>query len=802
MARLNIRALLRLGSALAVLAAAPVLAQSQEVQSAPAGTGQTPATEAQADTDTNAAAAASGDIVVTARRREETLLSVPIAVTAFTADRLEKSGAVDLTDIQNTTPNTTLKTARGTNSTLAAFIRGVGQQDPVPGFESGVGIYLDDVYLNRPQAAVLDIYDVDRIEVLRGPQGTLYGRNTIGGAVKYVTKRLPDRPSVSLKGTYGSFNEADGVVSVSAPIVDGIKVGLAGARLSHDGFGRNLNLGIDNYDKQLWAVRGTVEAQTPDGRLFARLTGDFTHDTSQARNGHRLIPGLLSGTPVLANVFDTQAGLNSPRQDVRAGGGSLSITAKLTDAVTLRSISAYREDRSLTPIDFDALPAVDGDVPGVYRNNQTSQEVQLLYASDRLNGLVGFYYLGARASTAFDVLLYTTGGAALPGLDAFTRGIVKTNTYSAYADFTYDFTPQISLSLGGRYTWDHRLSTIFKANYLGGVTADFGGNPVQLGAALTDFTGGALFKRFTPRVSVNYKPTPNHLIYASYAEGFKGGGFDPRGSGASAPISNAAAGRTYQDQYNYLRFRPETVKTWEVGWKGALFDRRLTFALDGFYSDYSDVQVPGSVGAVVNGVQTFIGITTNAAKATIKGVELESTTQLLRDFAGIGSNLTFNGTLGYIDARYDRFVGPTGTDVAGVRVFQNTPHWTASGTLGGTLPMGDSAISASTTVSYRSLTHQFETASPFLDQRGYALLDANVTYSFGRDRRFSIGVHGKNLTDAIYKTAGYQYINATLAGVPIRNAAGGYTPTLGREGIATAFYGNPRQVLGTFTAKF
>lgn len=793
---------LKLGVALAALCTTPAIAQVASAAD-PAQAGS--ASAAETAPDTNTAAADDGDIVVTARRRAETLLSVPIAVTAFTADKLAKSGAIDLTDIQNTTPNTTLKVARGSNSTLAAFIRGVGQQDPVPGFEAGVGVYLDDVYLNRPQAAVLDIYDVDRIEVLRGPQGTLYGRNTIGGAVKYVTKRLPDTPEVRVKGTYGSYNQADAVVALSVPIGDMLKVGVAGARLSRDGFGRNLNLNIDNYNKDIWAARGTVEFESPDTRLFVRITGDYTHDKSNPRNGHRLIPGIASGTPVLANVFDTQAGLNTPRQNIEAGGLSMSVSAKLTDQLTLRSISAYRADTSYTPIDFDSLPAVDVDVPAVYRNEQTSQEFQLLYSSDKINGLIGYYYLGAKASTGFGVLLSTT----FPGLDAYTAGDVRTETSSVYGDFTFDFTPQISLSLGGRYTWDERSSYIFKANYIG-PTQEFGGTPVPfLGTPpSTNFRGVANFKRFTPRASLNFKPNDNHLLYASYSEGFKGGGFDPRGSGTSAPISNPAAGRTYQDIYNFLLFRPETVTSYEIGWKGAAFDKRLTWALDGFYSDYTDVQVPGSVGCTVGGVQTFCGITTNAAKARIKGIELETNAVLARDFAGAGSSFSLAGTMGYIDAKYRKFIGPTGVDVANVRVFQNTPDWTASGTATGAIPVGDGLVTANTTVSYRSLTHQFETASPFLDQPGYTLWDAGLTYAFGAERRYSIGVYGRNLTDKRYKTSGYQYIRTDIAGTPL-NAAGqpitngtGYVPTLGKEGIATAFYGAPRQVFGTFTARF
>jgi iron complex outermembrane receptor protein len=781
---------LYIGAAATALFASPAFAQNA------------PATQPVAD-ETAANNDASADIVVTARRRSETLLNVPIAVTAFTADKLDKMGAVDLTDIQNTTPNTTIKDARGTNSTLAAFIRGVGQQDPVPGFEAGVGIYLDDVYLNRPQAAVLDIYDVERIEVLRGPQGTLYGRNTIGGAVKYVTRRLPDHFEVAARGTYGSYNQADGIVSLSAPIGSMLRIGVSGARLTRDGFGRNRNLGIDNYNKDIWAGRGTIEFETPDSRLLVRITGDYTHDKSAPRNGHRLFAGKLTGSPVLDNVYDTNAGLNFPKQDIQAGGLSMTATAKLTDNLTFKSISAWRKDRSFTPIDFDSTPSVDVDVPAVYRNEQTSQEFQFQWSSSKVNGLVGFYYLGAKAATGFDVLLNTT----LANLDGYTAGDVRTETSSIYGDFTFDFTPQLSLSLGGRYTWDQRRSFVYKANYLGGplygATSEFGGNPVPFGAPLTNFRGEANFKRFTPRASLAFKPSADHMFYISYSEGFKGGGFDPRGSGASAPKAQGEITPTYQEIYNYLSFDPETVKSYEIGWKGSAFDKRLTWALDGFYSDYSNVQIPGSTAQVVNGVQTFIGITTNAAKAKIKGIELETNAILARDFAGPRSNITFTGTLGYIDPQYKHYIGPTGTEVSQYRQFQNTPKWTLSGMLSGTVPVAAGDLNASTTVSYRSLTHQFEVASPFLDQPAYTLWDANLTYSFGSKRQYSFGVHAKNITDVHYKIGGYQYLAARAdTGQILYTPTGGVTPTLGKEGIATAFYGNPRQVFGTFSLKF
>ena len=773
------------GAATAALAAAPAQAQSADTEPLEAA----PAT------------AAEDVIIVTARRREERLVEVPVAVTAISGEELSRRGALDITDVGQSVPNVTLEASRATNSTLSAFIRGIGQQDPVSGFEQGVGIYLDDVYLNRPQAAVLDIYDVERIEVLRGPQGTLYGRNTIGGAVKYVTRMLPQEFSLKVKGTYGSYDQADGIISASAPVGDLIRVGGAFARLSRGGFGKNLTTGEDNYNKDIWAGRATFEMGGYGEPVLMRITGDYTKDNSNARGGHRLIPGQVSGAPVLDDVFDTRGGLADPKQYVKSYGLSMNISAELSDAVTLRSISAWRKDDSASPIDFDALPAVDVDVPAYYFNEQLSQEFQLLYDNGPLKGMVGFYYLDASADTQFDVRLFTT----VPGLTAFTQANVDTETYAVFGDFTFDISQQLSVSAGGRYTWDKRRADILRQNYLGGGSPVFGGEGTAFGAPSTNFRGESEFKKFTPRLSVSYKPTPDHNIYASWSKGFKGGGFDPRGVGVNAPDLNGDGIRQDSEVASFLSFAPEEVDSYEVGYKGNLMDGALYVALAGFYADYKDVQIPGSVACDVGGIPSFCGVVSNAGKATFKGVEFESNARLGRDLMTPGDRLNLQTAIGFIDAKYKEYItniGGVPTDVADFREVQNTPKWTASGTLSYQTPVGDGSIYAGTTVSWRSKTYQFEIPNPYIDQKGYALWDASIVYT-APDDRWSIGLHGKNILDKEYKTSGYTFVLADpTTGAIVNNAAGFPTPSLGREGTLTAFYGNPRQVFVTGSIKF
>jgi iron complex outermembrane receptor protein len=823
MSRTPTLTILKLSTALAAaLAAAPALAQD-----APASDEAEAAAANEVTETADAGQTQDTDIVVTARRRAESLQDVPIAVTAYQGEALERAGSTDITDLSDTTPNVTIETSRGTNTTLTAFIRGVGQQDPVAGFEAGVGLYLDDVYLNRPQAAVLDIYDVERIEVLRGPQGTLYGRNTIGGAIKYVTRRLSDEAQVSVRGNIGTYNQLDVIASVSTPIAPGFRIGASAARLTRGGFGDNLNItDLENYNRDLWAFRATIEME-PTEAFSIRFSGDYTKDRSDPRNGHRLITSLLTAAPVLDDVYDTRAGLNTPEQDIEGFGGAIHADLRLSDAVTIRNIAAYREDRSATPIDFDALPSQDVDVPAIYSNHQFSNELQLLFESDKLNGVAGAYYLNAQAENIFDVVLATTGALiGVPGFTASTFGEVHTKTWAIFADATYDLADQISLSLGGRYTNDRRRATVIRKNLIGGASPQLGGAGVQLGALTSDFTGEKTFKEFTPRASITFQPNDDHTIYASWSKGFKGGGFDPRGLSTAAPDINANGTREASEIFDYFLFDPEKVTSYEVGYKASLFDRRLRLALAGFYADYKDVQVPGSVGAVINGVPTFVGVTTNAGAATFKGIEAEMLATLYR--GEDGSRFTFGGTLGYLDAQYDEFVTIVGAgfaddgttnqaqltgrpvDVADFRRIQNTPKWTLSGTLNYSTPLGGGTFDAGTTVSYRSKTFQFETPSPYLDQPGYALWDGNLTWS-SRNDRFTVGLHAKNILDKQYITSGYQFLTVNpVTGVPILSATRtsplfnqpGVAPSLGREGVVTAFYGNPRQVFLSLGVKF
>jgi iron complex outermembrane receptor protein len=742
------------------------------------------------------------EIVVTARRRGESLQDVPIAVTSVSGEDLLELGAPDITYLAQTVPNVTLEVSRGTNTTLTAFIRGVGQQDPVAGFENGVGIYIDDVYLNRPQGVVLDIYNVERIEVLRGPQGTLYGRNTIGGAVKYVTKRLGDEPSLKLRGTYGTFNQRDIVATGELPLSDSLRVGASLASFNRDGFGENLTTGAENYNKEIIAARGTVEFE-PNDRFFVRLMGDYLEDSSNIRGGYREIPNLLDPTvQPLDDVFDTAGGITGPN-NLEAWGVALTAELRLTDNLTLKSITASREDDTETQIDFDALPVEDLDVPAIYENEQFTQELQLTYEGDNgVSGVGGLFYIDANALTNFDVLLSTI----VPGFNANTFGDVDTESWAAFTEFSFDLEQMLGmtgfeLSLGARYTEDERNSRVLRRNFIGGRSPELGGSAVPIGTT-SDFDGSDTFTNFDPRVSLSYSPNGAHNLYATYSQGFKGGGFDPRGQTTSAPDVDGDGNVSADEIFDFMQFEQETVDSYELGWKSRLFGGRLTNNAAVFFADYKNIQIPGSFGGVdALGNPTFIGVTTNAGAAEFYGLELEGTLLWSDDVSGAGDSFSTSYSLGLIDAEYTEFetlVDGQPTDVSDLRVVQNTPETTGSFTTNYSRPLANGEITFLTVTSYRSDVNQFEIPNAFIDQDGFTLFDASLVWN-SSDGRVQVGLHGKNLTDKEYRVAGYNFLAQGQDGSftdPLRPAS------IGLTGVATSFYGPPRQVFGTVEVRF
>jgi len=478
------------------------------------------------------------EIVVTAQRRAQNIQDVPISVTAVSGDFLESIGAVDITDVQKITPNATIEVARGSNSTLIAFIRGVGQQDPLWGFEPGVGIYVDDVYVARPQGSVLDIFDVERVEVLRGPQGTLYGRNTIGGAIKYVTKGLNmEEPELKARVNVGSYGQFDQIVSGSIPVSDTFALGGAIANYKRDGFGENLLTGADHYNKDIFAARVSAEWAPTDALNF-RIAADMSDDDSNAKHGHRLLPSADGSLPVTDSEYDTRGGAGD-RNEVKTKGVSFTGSWDVNDSVTLKSITAYREGDTVTPIDFDALPQQDFDVPANYADDQFSQELQLLYNSDRLSGVAGIYYLDGSANGDFDVIL-----SAL-GLTIYQAGDQTKENISAYADFTYDVTDALSVSVGGRYTEDKTVADVTREVWLGLGSGSF--DAANSGSIfLATQTGYEGLERkdseFSPRIAINYELSDSTNVYGSFSQGFKAGGFDPRARADLDPLGLSQEG--------------------------------------------------------------------------------------------------------------------------------------------------------------------------------------------------------------------------------------------------------------------
>jgi len=695
------------------------------------------------------------EIIVTARRRDEQLKDVPVAVTALSSERLAETGATDITTLQQQTPNATVQVARGSNSTLISFIRGVGQQDPLWGFEPGVGLYVDDVYVARPQAAVLDIFDIERIEVLRGPQGSLYGRNTVGGAIKYVTSRLSQDAEATIRGAYGSYNQVDLIASGSVPLSDSFRIGGAFASLTRDGYGSNLNTGAEHYDKDVTAFRVSAEF-TPRDEVFFRLAYDRTQDDSSPRHGHREVAGVGPGAGSPDSVYDTYAGVGD-ENSVESEGLSFTGQVDVSEHWSFKAITAWREGRTDTVIDFDNTPAPTLDIPAYYADDQFTQEFQFQFNYDRIQGVFGVFYLDASAEGAFDTILGNLG------IVIGTGGVVETESVALFADVNLDLTERLHLGLGIRYTEDSKTGTVFRANYLGATRSPLLGGAVRAPLLVrSDYTNERTFDDISPRVALSYDFSDAITGYASWSSGFKSGGFDMRGDAILTP-----------DTVN--GYDSETVDSYEIGLKGRAGP--LSFSSSVFYNQYEDQQVTTQVPAIA-GIASFVD---NVGQSTLYGAEFEGSLFLTE-------NLTANFAVGYLNSEFDEFLRYNLTtmayeDISDLVVLQNAPEWTGyfGLTWRGDVAGGELVVTPS--VSYRGDFSMFEFPNPILDQEAYALVDLSLIWT-APSERWSLGLFGKNLTDEEYRVGGYNFPGALF------------------NDSVIGYYGPPQTVTASIQVKF
>jgi iron complex outermembrane receptor protein len=739
-------------AALAVLLVLAVPALAQEETEEPGG----PTTEEeQAIEEALKRQPFAGEITVTSRRREEALQEIPIAVSVVGGPQLEDVAASTIRELEGYVPNLSIYQGRNQSTTLTAFVRGVGQADPLWGVDPGVGLYIDDVYVARPLGALLDVYDVERVEVLRGPQGTLYGKNTIGGAIKYVTKPLSNTPEGRITWNPGTFGTQEFRASIGGPIVkDKLLAKASFAMLTRDGYGDNLYQNREVSNKDTTAYRFALE-WLPSDKVSLRADYDSTEDRAEPVGLTRLAANFLcplfgiGECPPYDNLFDTESGL-APVNTTDSTGYSLTLTWDINPALQFKSITAYRENDAQNNIDFDTTPAPIVDTgPAVYFDDQTTQEFQLVFTgSDRWSGVVGLYYFdgtaGGKVNATFVGSTFVT-----------TEGDIDTKSYALYADGSFRLSDRWTLNLGLRPTRETKHGRAFNV-----YNTDNSYEDILFVTA--DFDDEVTFTSWAPKIGLDYQFNPDVMGYFKINRGFKSGGYNVRAQATVFPESA-------------LPFDDEVMTVAEVGLKTVLANRSLVLNTAVFYGDYTDIQVStftdyDSDGDGVN--DAFFGNFLNAGDATISGLEVEYN-WASKSWFGL------SGFLAYLDTDPE-FLDENEDGVLDAQVISNAPELTGAIRGNFDFPAFGGLITASVGYSYRDesvLTN--EGVDPIV-QPAFGLADAWISWLSG-NARWRFGISGKNLLDEEYLTNGYNI------------------PALG---ILQGSYGMPRTFVATLEWRF
>ena len=715
------------------------------------------------------------EVTVTARKRQESLQDTPIAVSAFSGEDMEMRGVTKLDDLAAHSPNMSFQnnpSFGGASNAASIYIRGIGQKEFLPTTEPGVGLYVDDVYIARSVGAILDLVDVQQVEVLRGPQGTLFGRNTIGGAINITTRRPEAEFGGKVDVSVGTDSARRLKASVDVPISDELLSNFAIASMKQDGYVERLD-GVELGDDDTQVGRANF-LWTPQDNLEVFFTVDHTRDRE---NGPAMsLIDINLGNPidpdtppmaVIHNVGANGGGMAPPcatpaapinlavpgcydlrynlGKDENAGTApaisesdlttsSLTVTWDIDDNLTLKSISSWRDLDSEFSRDGDHSPHRISQFHDTLEQTQITQEFQLLGSSDdaRLNWILGAYYFDETGDNV-NTLDFTVSN--------FRSGGEFDNTSTAlFGQVTYEFTEALSVTLGLRYTDEEKSflpDQIIYQNYFAGT-----GHPLldasfmQAGVrVLPNVRKTTDIKETTPMLNISYRWSDELMTYVSYSEGFKSGGFSqrvfpPQVAGATAP-----AGAT--DLELIPDFDPEFVDAYEIGFKYDGWDNRLRINGAIFHTVYDDMQV-----------QVFTSVapvTKNAASAKITGWELEANVL-------VAEGWLLEASYGWLNPRYDD-VDTAETFLTKSNEFERVAEHTANVALTHDWITDIGAWTARVDWSYRSKEYMDSFNSEQIAQDAYDLVNANLTWN-SPDDSWAVQLTAKNLTDEKYLITG------------------------------------------------
>jgi len=743
--------MLAAGAASAQTTAAPGSSDAQSTPSAatadsqastvPANNGQsakTPATKAQSDKDTKLE-----EVLVTAQKRSQNVQNIPITIQALTAKDINQLGIKSSTDIGQVMPNVDIALPSGAGSQPIITIRGIGLNDFDTNNAGPNGVYVDEVYLSAPGSQTFQVFDLDRIEVLKGPQGTLYGRNTSGGAINFIAAKPTDTFTADVHAGYSSFDTFSLEGAVGGPIAPGLDGRFALVKNNSNGYMTNALTGNHENGANDFASRALLlfKPSSDLTMLFNLHGGQVNTRPTEYRHVGVLEPGAPgSGAPttgVPCGQSDIAAGkcvdvfgYGTPtgfydgafnRQQnlvVNNLGSNLRIDYK-PGPVTFTSITSFEHFDKFHPEDTDASPNDLLEINFGVNSNTITQEFRAAQDAGKLHWVLGVYNLDewlrqdqpVSAFLDFDKFYGPGAGDGTAQLD-FDNSRQLTTSNALFGQADYALTEQLKLTLGGRYTEENKKFRIAASQELqSGGMGNFGPN-----TPLWNFNKSTDNSAASWRAALDYSFSKRILAYASAASGFKSADFN--GGFLSA---NAAEADVQSNPVS-----PEKVLAYEIGIKSELWDRRLLFNASVFYNDYRDMQVFNQINPVAGGTGVPILILTNAPKAHTDGIDLQVMAKPIR-------YLTASVNLGLLEAKIDQW-NSNNTNGSLVDYSGNTlplaPRTSLSGVLDYRIPFETGTLDLQANANFRSKQFFDTSNDPLITQRSYWLENARIAYAF------------------------------------------------------------------------